>query len=56
MTDDEWKTWLRVSRMRDIKRMFAQKGSKSGLSLIIYKYLTDKGITACRIGMARPII
>lgn len=56
MTDDEWNTWLRVSRMRDIKRMFAQKGSKSGLSLIIYKYLIDKGITACRIGMARPII
>ena len=56
MTDDEWKTWLRVSRMRDIKRIFAKEGGKSGLSLIIYKYLTDKGITACRIGMARPII
>jgi hypothetical protein len=56
MTDDEWKTWLRVSRMRDIKRLFAKEGGKSSLSLSIYKYLTDKGITACRIGMARPII
>jgi hypothetical protein len=56
MTDDEWKTWLRVSRMRDIKRLLAKEGGKSGLSLIIYKYLTDKGIATCRIGMERPII
>lgn len=56
MTDDEWNTWRRVSHMRDIKRMLAKKDSKSGLSLAIYKYLIDKGIAACRIGMERPII
>ena len=55
MTDDEWKTWLRVARMRDIKRMLATEGHRSGLSIRIYKYLTDKGIAACRIGMERPI-
>ena len=56
MTDDEWNTWLRVSRMRDIKRLLAKEGGKPGLSLTIYKYLTDKGIITCRIGMERPII
>jgi len=56
MTDAEWNIWLRVSRMRDIKRMIAKDGGKPGLSLMIYKYLTEKGIAACRIGMERPII
>ena len=56
MTDDEWKTWLRVARMRDIKRMLATETKRSSLSIAIYKYLTDKGIAACRIGMVRPII
>ena len=42
--------------MRDIKRLLVKEGGKSGLSLVIYKYLTDKGITTCRIGMERPII
>jgi hypothetical protein len=56
MTDDEWKTWQRVARMRDIKRMMATETKRSGLSLKIYNYLTDKGIAACRIGMVRPII
>ena len=37
-------------------RLLAKEGGKSGLSLIIYKYLTDKGIATCRIGMERPII
>ncbi len=56
MTDEEWNTWLRVSRMRDIKRMLVKESGKAGLSLKIYKYLSEKGIAACRIGMERPII
>ena len=56
MTDAEWKIWLRVSRMRDIKTLLSKEGSKPGISVKIYKYLVDKGIAVCRTGMARPII
>jgi len=56
MTDAEWNIWLRVSRMRDIKQMLIKDDRRGSLSLRIYKYLTDKGIAACRIGMVRPII
>jgi hypothetical protein len=56
MSDSEWRTWIRVSRMRDIKQLIAKTGDKPGLSVRIYKYLTDKGIVACRTGQERPII
>lgn len=56
MDDKEWNTWLRVSKMRDVKQMLIKNCGKASLPITIYKYLTDKGIAACRIGMERPII
>ena len=56
MTDDEWKTWTRVKCMREIKRLISTEGAKPGLSTKIFRYLTDHGITVCRVNSQRPIL
>lgn len=50
MTDDEWKTWLSVSKgaiSREITKFIRERKPSSELQAHIVKFLTEQGIEAC---------
>ena len=50
MTDDEWKTWLSVSKgaiSREITKFIREHKPSSELQAHIIKFLTEQGIEAC---------
>lgn len=51
MTDQEWKTWRKVSETREITKLMAEYRKSgapvSGMSKKIIEFLNEQGVSAC---------
>ena len=60
MTDEEWRTWRSVSKVREVAQAI-EKYKRSnqpikGLSTEIYNVLTEKEVPVCLTNSERPIV